>query len=72
MSADDITWFRNGSVSNWATARAHRGYTAAIVLVGPTYTLTITGSGAPGPVGYATLRNAKDAFRHFLLDKPVS
>lgn len=53
----------------WATRRAHRGYTGAIAFASNEYTLTITGSGAPAAAAYPTLRNAKNAFRKFLLEK---
>ncbi len=53
----------------WATRRAHRGYTAVIAFAANVYTLTITGSGAPAAAPYNTLRNAKNAFRTFMLDK---
>lgn len=67
-----FTIWKTGATS-WATERAHRGYTCAIAYAALTgYTLTITGSGAPAAAPYPTLRNAKNAFRKFLHDKPVS
>lgn len=61
------------AVNTWATPHSYRGFTAGIAYVSGTgYTLTITGSGAPAPATYATLRNAENAFRKFLLDKPIT
>lgn len=74
MSVDTIFKFFKTSAITWETARAHRGYTAEIEYTLPSgpYTLTITGAGAPAPAEYVTLRNAKNAFRKFMLDKDVT
>lgn len=70
MSVDRITWFKT-SATTWETPRSHRGYTAEIEYIGGTYTITITGPGAPGPSTFETLRNAKNFFRKYLFTKPV-
>jgi len=66
---DKIRFFKTAD-NQWQTAD-HRGYTAQIDYVaGPNpYTITIN----PGAVtsSWSTLENAKNEFRHFLLDKPV-
>lgn len=65
-----INWNRTG-VNQYSTSRAQKsgGYTA-VITYSTNYTLTITGAGAPAPASYNTLRNAKNAFRKFLLSKP--
>lgn len=64
-------WIVDGAATLWVTAREHRGYVGHINRVGDAaYQLTIVGPSAPSPVSYATLRNAKNAYRKFLLDKP--
>ncbi len=70
-TTDKFRFFRTGSTT-WATPTTHRGYTALITyLSGTGYTLAITGSGAPSNATYPTLRNAKNAFRKFLHNKPI-
>lgn len=70
---DKYTWIRNGSETQWVTWRSHRGYTGQIDRTGQAaYQLTITGTGAPGAVSYATLKAAKNAYRVFLNAKPVT
>lgn len=64
--------FFKTNTTTWATPHQHRGYTASIALASSTYTLTIVGSGAPAAAGYPSLRAAKNAFRKFLLAKPVA
>lgn len=57
------------STNNWASP-SHRGYTGAIAYAaGVGYTLTITGSGAPAPAVYPTLRLAKVTYSKFLRTK---
>jgi hypothetical protein len=69
-----IKWRVTGGTSDGAnqwTSSVERTNRQAVIDFTPpgTYTLTITGTGAPEPVNYATLRLAKNAFRVFLLDK---
>ena len=68
---DKYRWQKT-SDTQW-TANPQRGYTATIdYAVGPNpYTLTITGPGGT-VTSWPTLRNAKNEFRRFLLDKPVA
>lgn len=70
--ADDKKFRWHLTTSNhWATNQTFRGYTGAIVYVAGTgYTLTITGSGAPGAGAFTTLKLAKNSFRKFLHTKP--
>lgn len=73
MSDDQIFKILKTGDASWATPHSYRGYTASIAYVSGTgYTLTITGPSAPAAATYPTLRNARNAFRHFLLDKPIS
>lgn len=60
-------WFKQTAVQ-WVT-RDRRGYTGQIDLASNVYTLTITGTGAPVPAGYATYKKAKEAFRKFIRTK---
>ena len=63
-----IKWRVTGT-DQW-TSNVERGRQAVIQFTAPgTYTLSITGDGAPDDADYATRGNAKDAFRLFLLDK---
>jgi len=70
-NSDKITWNKT-SDTECQTKGPRRGYTGTITLdVKPNpYKLEIT----PGPVNseHATFKAAKNAFRKFLLDKPVS
>lgn len=67
------TWIRNGSDIQWITWRSHRGFSGQIDHTGnAAYQLTVTGTGAPSPATYQTLKEAKNAFRKFLHGQPVS
>lgn len=68
MSTEKVNWNRTGD-AQW-TSNTERAYSAVVDFTAPgTYTLTITGSGAPAAADYATLRLAKNAFRKFLTTK---
>lgn len=64
---DKIRWQKT-SDAQW-TSNPERGYTATIDYAAGEnpYTLTVDGEESSWP----TLRNAKNAFRRFLSDKPV-
>lgn len=61
-------WNKTGTGTGW-TCSSHRNYTAAIESSTGQYVLTITGSGAPAPATYPTLKLAKNAFSVFLRTK---
>jgi hypothetical protein len=69
---DKFIGWRKQSDTQWETLNK-RGFVGTIDYVPGVdpYTLTITGTGAPAPVSYKTLRIAQNAFRKFLHDKPV-
>lgn len=62
-----IRW-RVTSATAWATYQAHRGYSATISVSGGVYTLAVTGTGSYSST-WPTLKNAKNDFRKYLLDK---
>lgn len=61
-------WNKTGTGTAW-TCRDHRGYTGSIESSTGQYVLTITGSGAPAPATYPTLKLAKSAYSVFLRTK---
>ena len=69
--SDKVSWNRI-SDTQWQT-KAHRaGNWVGTITLGAganPYSLTISGGG--GTTTWPTLRNAKNAFRRFLFDKPV-
>lgn len=64
-----VVWHINSS-TQWLSSAERTEYSGQIDFTPPgTYTLTITGTGAPSPADYATLKLAKNAFRKFLFTK---
>lgn len=70
--SDKITWFKISN-TQWQTKAKREGLWVGTITLGAKpnpYTLSISGGG--GSSSWPTFRNAKNAFRKFLQDKPVS